>query len=399
MATQKNRHLPILIVGGGIGGVCAALALSRIGRRVQVFEQSPEFREIGAGIQLAPNAFHVFHALGIADAILRVASLPDSLIVKDSLSGEEIIRLPIDAGFRERFGYPYALVHRADLHAALTEACRKSPLVTLTPAQQLVAFEEDGNRVRVTMRDGTVHEGAALIAADGLRSTVRDRIVGDGKPRFSGHVAYRAVMPTTEVPDANRRNAMTIWAGPKTHLVHYPLRRDELFNLVAVFDSDRHEDGADALGDPKLLHERFAQTRPDVRAMLEKIETWRMWVLCDREPIRNWSKGRVALLGDAAHPTLQYLAQGASMAMEDGVCLAQKLDAADGDCEKAFVDYQEARYLRTARVQLTSRLFGEVLHASDVARDLRNAYLSARTPEQILESVAWLYDVRRAVAG
>ena len=394
MANMTDAESTILIIGGGIGGLCTALALSRIGCRVHVFEQSAEFKEIGAGIQLAPNAFHVFHALGIADEVLRAASVPDALIVMDSVSGEQIIRVPVGPEFRARFGYPYALVHRADLHAVLLDACRKSPLIALSASAQMLDFEQRGDRVRARMRDGTIREGAALIGADGLWSTVRERVVGDGKPRISGHIAYRAVVPASETPEASRRNAMIIWAGPKTHLVHYPLRRDELFNLVAVFVSDRYEEGWDSFGDLEQLNQSFAGTRPEVRGMLEKIDAWRMWVLCDREPIKNWSKGRVALLGDAAHPMLQYLAQGASMAMEDAVCLAEKLHAAEGDCEKAFLEYQQARYLRTARVQLTARLFGEVLHASGATRDLRNAYFSARTPEQSYESMAWLYDVR-----
>jgi len=399
MVNMKIQDFPILIVGGGIGGMCAALALSRIGRRVHVFDQAAQFKEIGAGIQIAPNAFRVFDALGIAEPITRAAAFPDDLIVMDSVSGEEVTRVPLGPAFRARFGHPYGLIHRADLHAVLLEACQKSPLVELSTSEQMLDFEDHGDRVSVGMRGGALYDGEALIGADGLWSTVRARVVGDGKPRVSGHIAYRAVMPASQVPQANRRNAMTIWAGPKTHLVHYPLRRSELFNLVAVFHSDRYEEGWNSHGDLDELNRRFDGTRPEVRGMLKKIDSWRMWVLCDRDPIKDWSKGRVTLLGDAAHPMLQYLAQGASMAMEDAVCLAEKIEAADGDCEKAFVAYQQARYLRTARVQLTTRVFGEVLHASGATRDLRNAYLSARTPEQTYESLAWLYDGARMMRG
>jgi 2-polyprenyl-6-methoxyphenol hydroxylase-like FAD-dependent oxidoreductase len=394
MSAMNSQDLPILIVGGGIGGVCAALALSRTGRRVHVLEQASQFKEIGAGIQLAPNAFHVFHALGVTEAITQHAAFPDDLIVMDSLSGEEVTRIPVGPEFRARFGYPYGLIHRGDLHSILLDACRKSPLVTLSPSRQVLDFEDHGDHVRVRMDGGEVLTGAALVGADGLWSTVRTLLLGDGKPRVSGHIAYRAVMPAGEVPQANRRNAMIIWAGPKTHLVHYPLRRGDLFNLVAVFHSDRYEEGWDTYGAVDELNERFAGTRHEVQAMLGKIDSWRMWVLCDREPIKEWSKGRVTLLGDAAHPMLQYLAQGASMAMEDALCLADKLQAADGDCEKAFQEYQQARYLRTARVQLTARLYGQVLHASGATRDLRNAYLSTRTPEKAYEDMSWLYDVR-----
>ena len=393
---MRMQKLPILIVGGGIGGICAALALSKTGCRVRVFDQAAQFKEIGAGLQLAPNTFHVFHALGIAEAVTRAAAFPEALVVMDSVSGEEVVRVPLGHEFRARFGYPYALIHRADLHGLLLEACRESPHVVLSPSEQVLDFADRGDHVSVRTRDGAVHEGAAVIGADGLWSTMRAALVGDGKPRASGHIAYRALMRSSQVPAANRGNTMTIWAGPKTHLVHYPVRGGELFNLVAVFHSERYDEGSDAYGDLDELHERFKSTRPEVRGMLANIDSSRRWVLHDREPIKNWSAGRATLLGDAAHPMLQYLAQGASMAMEDAVCLAQKLVSADGDCEKAFVDYSQARYLRTARVQLTARLFGEVLHASGVARELRNAYLGARTREQVYESLAWLYDMRES---
>jgi salicylate hydroxylase len=264
----------------------------------------------------------------------------------------------------------------------------------LSTSRQVLELDDGGDRVTVRLSGDEVLEGAALIGADGLWSTVRTFVVGDGKPRVSGHIAYRAVMPTSAVPTPNRRNDMMIWVGPKTHLVHYPLRRGELFNLVAVFHSDRYEEGWDTYGEVDELNLRFAGTRPEVRGMLAKIDSWRMWVLCDREPVANWSKGRVTLLGDAAHPMLQYLAQGACMAMEDAVCLADSVIAAGGDWERAFVNYQQARCLRTTRVQLTARLYGEVFHAASATRDLRNAYLKARTPQEAFESMAWLYDVR-----
>jgi salicylate hydroxylase len=394
MSDRSNTQLPVLIAGGGIGGLSAALALSKIGRRVHLLEQAAQFKEIGAGIQLGPNAFHVFHRLDLTEAIIRAAAFPEALIVMDSLSAEELTRIPVGPEFRARFGYPYALIHRADLHAALLEACRKSPLVTLSTSRQVLDLDDRGDRVSVRLSGNEVLDGAALIGADGLWSTVRTAVVGDGKPRVSGHIAYRAVMPTSAVPTLNRRNDMMIWIGPKTHLVHYPLRRGELFNLVAVFHSDRYEEGWDTYGEVDELNLRFAGTRPEVRGMLAKIDSWRMWVLCDREPVANWSKGRVTLLGDAAHPMLQYLAQGACMAMEDAVCLADSVIAAGGDWERAFVNYQQARCLRTTRVQLTARLYGEVFHAASATRDLRNAYLKARTPQEAFESMAWLYDVR-----
>jgi 2-polyprenyl-6-methoxyphenol hydroxylase-like FAD-dependent oxidoreductase len=253
-------------------------------------------------------------------------------------------------------------------------------------------IDDRGEVVRVATEQGQKYEAAAVVGADGLWSSVREMFVQDGKPRVSGHIAYRAVMPVSDFPERLRWQAMVIWCGEKTHLVHYPLRGGELFNLVAVFQSSRYQEGWDSYGDPAELNERYANTHSDVREVLSKIETWRMWVLHDREPIKQWSFGRVTLLGDAAHPTLQYMAQGAAMAIEDAVTLAHEVERCGGDFAAAFQRYQESRYLRTARVQITSRLYGEVYHASGVVRELRNSILSAQTPEQAYEGFSWIYD-------
>ncbi len=382
---------PVLIVGGGIGGLAAALALARRGYRSHVLEQASEFREIGAGIQLGPNVFKMFARLGLTEAVSRLAWFPDRLVMMDCVTAEEVTRITLGEDFRERFKYPYALIHRADLHGAILQACRDCGLAKLETSRKVVGIEEQGDGIVVTTEDGARVAGAALIGADGLWSTVRAQIVGDGAPRVSGHLAYRAVLPTEEVPERLRRGSMILWAGEKTHLVHYPLRSGEITNLVAVFHSNRYEQGWDSYGDPTELHERFAGTCEEVRTMLGKIEEWRMWVLCDREPIKEWSRGPVTLLGDAAHPMLQYLAQGACMALEDAVCLADQLDETDGDFAAAFRAYQQARYLRTGRVQIMARVYGEFYHAAGVARELRNLMLSARTQQQSLAAMEWLY--------
>ncbi|MEJ2121037.1 MAG: 3-hydroxybenzoate 6-monooxygenase [Alphaproteobacteria bacterium] len=384
---------PIVIAGGGIGGFAAALALSRRGRPVTLLEQAPEFGEVGAGIQIGPNVFKMFEVLGLTEAILDVAVLPEFLVMRDGLTGDEIVRLPVGSkAFRERYTYPYGVIYRPDLHNALIDACKAEPLVTTHTSQTVTGFEDTGDGVRVSTEDGQVYEGAALIGADGLWSKVRAEIVGDGSPRVSGHIAYRAVLKTEEVPDHIRQDNVVLWAGPKTHLVHYPLHRGEIYNLVAVFHSDRYEEGWDSYGDPDELRKRFAGEHEDVLTMLDKIESWRMWVLCDREPVKDWSKGRATLLGDAAHPMLQYLAQGACMAIEDGVCLATRVVANGDDFETAFKEYQGLRYLRTARVQLTARMFGDIYHAAGATADLRNAMLGAIDQTKPGEGMAWLYE-------
>ena len=309
----------------------------------------------------------------------------------DAISGDEVTRIPLGGGFRKKFVHPYALIYRPDLLAVLLAACRNSDLIALDTSQKVVAVEERGDAVTARTENGHSYHGAALIGADGLWSTIRQLVIGDGKPQVAGHITYRAVLPTKEVPEHLRRWSMTFWAGEKVHFVIYPLRGGELYNLVAVFHSNRYEEGWDSFGDPAELHERFAKTCEPVRFLLGKIESWRMWVLCDRPPVKNWSNGRITLLGDAAHPMLQYLAQGACMAVEDAVCLANRVATAQGDYAAAFQAYQDARYLRTGRVQIMARVYGEFYHASGVARELRNMMLSARTPEQSFEAMEWLY--------
>jgi len=381
----------VIIVGGGIGGLAAALALSRAGIASQVIEQAAEFKEIGAGIQLGPNAFWMFERLDLVAPISALAVFPNNLIMRDSITGEEVTRIPLGDAFRKRFHQPYALIHRADLHRVLLETCRRSNLIKLDASEKVVKVEDADAGVTVTAESGKTYRGAALIGADGLWSTIRQIVVGDGKPKPAGHITYRAVLPTAEVPEEYRWNDMAFWAGEKVHLVLYPLRTGELYNLVAVFHSNRYEEGWDSYGDPAELHERFAQTCAPVRTLLNKIESWRMWVLCDRPPIKEWSKGRITLLGDAAHPMLQYLAQGACMSIEDAVCLADKAVAADGDYAAAFAAYQQARYLRTGRVQIMARVYGEFYHASGVAKELRNMMLGSRTPDDAMAGMEWLY--------
>lgn len=285
----------IIIAGGGIGGFAAALALSQKGRPVKLLEQAGEFSDVGAGIQIGPNVFKMFDVLGVTDTISDVAVFPEKLVMRDALTGKQITSVPVGApAFRARYKYPYGVIYRPDLHNVLIEAAKASPLVETQVNQKVVGYEDAGETVRVFTEGGETHEGAALIGADGLWSAVRQQLVGDGKPRVSGHIAYRAVLPTDEVPAHIRQSNVVLWAGPRTHLVHYPLHRGDIYNLVAVFHSDRYEEGWDTYGDPEELNARFRGEHQDVLTMLGKIESWRMWVLCDREPIRDWSQGRTS---------------------------------------------------------------------------------------------------------
>jgi 3-hydroxybenzoate 6-monooxygenase len=381
----------ILIAGGGIGGMAAALVLGRDGYDVVVLEQADSFGEIGAGIQLGPNIFRMFEYLGLTEEIDRVASYPTHLGMRDVRTGERVVRVALADAARATYGFPYGVIYRADLHDVLLRACRALPNVTLLTSSRIESFSQSAAQVKVCLADGREFDGDALISADGMWSRVREAIVGDGKPRVSGHIAYRAVLKRDEVPEHLWRNEVELWGGEKTHLVTYPLRRGELYNLVAVFHSNKYEEGWDTFGDIAELNDRFALAASPVKELLEKINVWKMWVLCDREPVKAWSKGRVTLLGDAAHPMLQYLAQGAGQAIEDACVLREALRAHDSIAD-AFQAYEKARYLRTARVQLTARFYGDIYHASGVTRELRNQLFQSGSESAGFAGLKWMYD-------
>jgi salicylate hydroxylase len=389
----KEMETDVLVLGGGIGGLAAALSLSNAGHRVHLLERAVEFSEIGAGVQVGPNGYKMLDKLGLAREVENLAVFPERLVMMDSVSGEVVTSIPTGKAFVERFHYPYTVTHRADLHGVLLAACRSQPRIKLSNGYFAEKYRRmDDGSVELDLRDGSVMKAKALIAADGIWSVIRQQIVGDGAPRVSGHIAYRAVLPTSDVPEQYRQQAMIVWAGPRNHLVQYPLRGGELFNLVAVFHSDRYVEGWNTKGDPAELRQRFAGTCDTVQALLGKIDDWRMWVLCDREPASTWSDGPVTLLGDAAHPMLQYLAQGACMALEDAVVLTECVEASGNDFAIAFREYEQKRYLRTGRCQLMARVYGEVYHASGVARELRNNMLANMSQQDLYNGLAWLYD-------
>jgi salicylate hydroxylase len=385
------RTGPILISGGGIGGLITAFCLAHHGFPVRLFEQSAEFKEVGAGIQLGPNIFRALKKVGLKDAVLADAHVPPAQEMRDALTGKLVTRIPLGDEFEAHFGQPYAVSHRADILTTFLAACQDSKLIQLETSRRVDDYVDHGDHVTVTLNNGETVRGRALIACDGMWSNIRERIVGDGKPRVSGHIAYRAVLRKDQVPEDLWRPDVVLWAGPRTHFVHYPLRRGELYNLVAVFHSDHYEEGWNAEGSKDVMWQHFKMQVPQVLRMLERIETWRMWVLCDREPVKDWTRGNVTLLGDAAHPMLQYLAQGACMATEDAVVLAEQVAAQPDNLPAAFQAYQQARYLRTGRTQIMARLYGEVYHARGVAAELREAALSARTPQQSYDGISWLY--------
>lgn len=387
------EKLPIIIAGGGIGGLAAAIGLAQKGFASIVLEKSAQLGEIGAGIQLGPNAFHAFDALGVGDAARKMAVYIDNLRLMDAISGDEIARIPLGDDFRKRFNNPYAVVHRGELHRVFQNACKTSELIKIKTSAEVVNYQQDNTGVTVILKNDERVNGCVLIGADGLWSNVRRKLVGDGAPLVSGHTTYRSVIPYDRMPEELRWNAATLWAGPKCHIVHYPLSDWKSFNLVVTY----HNDAAEPVAGLPVSHEEvrkgFDHVAPIARQVIERGKDWKLWVLCDRDPIMNWVEGRVALLGDAAHPMLQYLAQGACMAMEDAVVLSEAMDANSGNIEQALLAYQTRRRVRTARVQLQSREVGQhIYHPEGAHAALRNEIMGAKTAEDWFEVMSWLYD-------
>ena len=382
----------ILVVGGGLGGLTAALALGRQGRRVRVLEATPELGAIGYGIQLGPNVFPMFARLGLIEALLAQSILPRACVMFDALTGAEVTHIPNDPQLRARFGAPYVVIHRVDLHKILLDACRATGTITLEPSTSVVDYTQRDDGVTLTTEDGRKIDGIALIGADGLRSLVRARIVNDGEPKPVGYVAHRTIVPIGEVPAGAQRDVSALWVGPGFHMVHYPLRDNTLFNIVAVFRTDTHGDKGDSAFNASEVERTYQTAHPVMKSLLEKMDLKRRWTIADRDPVRHWSQGRVTMLGDAAHPALQTFAQGACMAIEDGVTLAAMVDIAEGDFAAAFKRYEQLRVVRTGRVVLEGRRLWQGYHAEGIDRDVWLQAFSERSEADVLACLSWLYD-------
>lgn len=387
---MKAGDGPVLIAGGGIGGLAAALALARRGFAVKVMEQSPELGEIGAGIQLGPNAFAALDALGVGERARRRAVYTDYMVMHDAIDEYRVGLIPTGEAFRARFGNPYAVIHRMDVHASLLEGVRESGRVEFLTSTRVERIEQDGNGVTAYDRQGRAHRGLALVGADGVKSVVRQQYVGD-PARVTGHVVYRAVVDKDDFPVDLRWNAASIWVGPNCHLVHYPLRGGEQYNVVVTFHSRNQEEWSVTEGSAEEVRSYFGEVCAKARQLIDLPKSWRRWATADRDPIDRWSFGRITLLGDAAHPTTQYMAQGACMALEDAVTLGEALRETDDDFTAAFDLYQRSRIARTARIVLSSREMGRIYHAKGVERLVRNDFWRGRTPERFYDALEWLY--------
>ena len=382
-----------VVVGGGIGGLATALQIARrVAGTVTVLERASEFGEVGAGLQLAPNASRVLDELGVLESVAQTAFRPDRLVLRDAIGGEEITAFRTGENFAARYGYPYLVAHRVDLHRALLDACEEAANVTLVPGATVSHIAQDAHGVLACCHDGREFAGSVAIGADGIASTVRQQLLKDGAPERTGYVAYRGTVPVEEVKrstGAANLTDMVIWIGPAMHLVQYPVRGGRLCNQVAVFRSDEFRPDCDDWGSPEELEARFQIAAPPVRRSVALIDKTRRWEMFDRAPSPGWVDGRIALLGDAAHPMFQYLAQGACQALEDAQAMGQCLADA-GDVGSALESYEARRFARASLVQTRARAFGEVLHADGSLAAMRNYLLRDRS-ELDYELVDWLY--------
>ncbi|MFB4279855.1 FAD-dependent oxidoreductase [Nonomuraea sp. MTCD27] len=379
----------VVVAGGGIGGLATAYALARAGHAVRVLERSPEFAEVGAGLQMAPNATRILKEWGLLPEVLDAGVTPRRLLFKDALDGTDLTHLDLDDAFETRFGAPYVVIHRGDLLDILARACVRAGVELVPDCAVLDAVPgADGAVVHSSLGE---HAAGLVVVADGLRSRLRARF-SDDEPICSGYVAYRGAFPVAELDrdlDAETAQNVVVHLGPGCHLVRYPLRRGEILNTVAVFRSPSYEPGAEDWGGPEELDAAFAGCDPAVRGSLKSLWRDRRWPMYDRRPISRWTDGRLVLTGDAAHPMLQYLAQGACQAIEDAYCLAAELGA-QPDLAGALKSYEAERTVRTARVQDTARIWGDMWHVDGVGRLLRNELFRVRDPRDYTY-VDWLY--------
>lgn len=386
----------ILIAGGGIGGLAAALALADKGHRIDVLEQAAAFAEIGAGVQLGPNATRRLKALGLSCSLDAIAARPDALVVRSARTHSAIARMPLGAAVEARYGAPYLCVHRADLHAMLLSAARAHARVSLSTNARVGDIRASDDLVCVSSTESRAWEGDALIGADGLWSTVRPQVeIPSQPPRHTGHTAWRALVAQAALPPALRRQQVDVWLGPRLHAVAYPVRGGRWLNVVVIAEAAPAGDARDwdQASSLAALQRATGRCGAALQALLEAVPAWRAWTLNDRAPVacaNDMARGRIALLGDAAHPMVPYLAQGAGMAIEDASALADALGpGGPSDVPDAFRRYAAARWQRNAQVQKRAKRNGEIFHARGPlqwGRDLALRTMGARLLDQ-----PWLY--------
>ncbi|MBY0559661.1 FAD-dependent monooxygenase [Hyphomicrobium sp.] len=381
-----------VVAGAGIGGLAAAIALARNGIDVQVCERRSEFPEEGAGIQIGPNGARILRDLGVAEFLEKAIATPDVLSVRDGATGRELTRLPLGRWIAERHGAPYWTAHRRDLHIALRARAAAEPRITVTRGTEIVSFASERAGVRAITAHGETLDAGLLVGADGLWSALRDEINGSKAALIPvGKTAFRSVAPAEDLPSDLVPNAVHIWLSPGAHAVHYPVNGGRDIALVVIADDPLRVEGWDspAVADAVKLKVRlFAEP---LRTLVNGAANWRSWSLYRMPPLDRWTSGRAALLGDAAHPVLPFLAQGAVMALEDAVTLARSIASRKGEIETALAEYEQARRTRVAKVAEASERNGRIYHMQGAMALARNATMKLASPNRVMAGFDWLY--------
>ena len=394
MTSALTQQHPVVVVGGGIGGVAMALALGRQGHRVQLLEQADQIGAIGYGVQMGPNVMPMLDELGVGAEVRAAAYFPKDIMLYDYLTGQTLSHIPLQTTeFAERYqSQPYIAIHRVDMHELLLKACEKYPHISLNQSTTVTGYTQTGDVVSLHTAQGDTLQAAAVVACDGLRSRVRAQMRPDDVPRESGYVAHRSLIPMDQAPaQVQQRQTVTMWAGPGLHVIYYPLRQASLLNIVLVVQLPAHVSSTQDQGYMDYLQHLLAQAQPEPQQVAKLVHLDRRWAIADREPMRHWHDGRVCLLGDAAHATLQSLAQGAGMAIEDVVCLSGLMAQHGTDVSSAFKDFERARFLRTARVQWVSRHLWEDYHCQGVQAQVRSEIYSQRDVADHYRCLDWLW--------
>jgi salicylate hydroxylase len=389
---STKDELPVIVVGGGLGGVATALALGQQGRQVRLLEQSAEIAPIGYGVQIGPNVLPVLKRLGVEQEVLQAAYLPPELLLLDAYDGQRIFSIPLKGPeFEQRYPAPYIAIHRVDLHEVLLRAARQLPNIDLNQAFTVEDFTQDDDAVHVQAADGRIVSGSALVAADGLRSRLRGKLHPNDIWRSTGYVAHRSIVPADQAPQSMRARAgVTMLTGSDFHVIYYPLRGGSEINIVGVFEVPDDLEPSNPAYQVHIAN-LISKAVPEVHEVLSVLNMTRRWSIADREPVRRWHDGRMTLLGDSAHATLQSLAQGAGMALEDAVVLGGLMAQHPDDPAKAFAQFERRRFLRTARVVLESRALWPIYHAGSIDAEVRNAQWRERTPEDFYRCLDWLW--------
>lgn len=383
----------MLIAGGGIGGLAAAVACTQRGVPVQLLERAAQLSEVGAGIQIGPNVTRILQAWGLGDALAQVAAFPPRLQARDAQTGQVLGTLTLGERAQSLYGAPYATIHRADLQGLLHSAAQSAG-VDIRLGQTVQGWQDTSDGLEVSTAENSSVQANALIGADGVWSAVRQQLLGDAPARFTGHLAYRALVAQADLPAHLRSEQVTVWMGPRLHVVHYPVRSGQWLNLVAIVHGAKPEPSQDwdQVGQTQALMQAMGAVGHDLHERLASVPAWRQWALHDREPLngaKQMAQGRVALLGDAAHPMRPYLAQGAGMAIEDAQVLAQCFCIDNATVPEQLQAYAEQRWVRNALVQARAIRNGRIFHATGPVAWGRN--LSMRLMGERVMDVPWLY--------